>query len=118
MKILLNEIIYSEGIIFTNGIPKVTGGFKIRETATDKDFFHNWGLGYHLLFPFPYDDPVNACGGVNKKFDANQTVFTFPQPNNKNITIGIPCKEYPEAYLISYTPLAKTWVKKKSEVNN
>ena len=33
------------------------------------------GLGYQLIVPMPYDNPVNLCGGFNKQFDADQKVY-------------------------------------------
>ncbi len=54
------------------------------------------GLGYHLFYPRPYDNPVNECGGVDKIFSIDQTVYTINDFLAKaKIKIGIPCKEYP-----------------------
>lgn len=73
------------------------------------------GLGYQLLFPLPYDQIVNECGGESKVFGRDQQVFEVRDvQSGKTIKMGIPCKEYPEAYLISYTPLAKTWLIEKN----
>jgi len=73
---------------------------------------------------------TNLCGGFDKTFTPDQEVFEVI-PNrvqnflNKNygykgktkVKIGIPCYEYPYAYMINYSPLAGTWIVGKTAIN-
>ena len=114
MSKLLYEIIFEENIKFSTAVSKETGGWNGRRSFTTKEFFTILGLGYQLLFPLPNDKIVNECGGENKTFDSDQTVYKVVDAGSqKVIDIGLPCKMYPEAYLISYSPLAKTWIMTK-----
>ena len=114
MKKLLYEIIFQENIKFSREVSRETGGWNGRKSFTNKEFFTVLGLGYHLLFPLPNDKIVNDCGGQNKTFDSDQTVYKVVDVGSQQIIkIGLPCKQYPESYLISYTPLAKTWINSK-----
>ena len=77
-------------------ISQLTGGFVVRKAYKTEQFFTVMGLGYHLFYPRPYDNPVNDCGGVDKNFSIDQTVYTINDFLAKTkIKIGIPCKEYP-----------------------
>lgn len=51
-------------------------------------------MGFHFFCPLPYDNPVNLCGGVNKKFDSDQKVYVLKTAYQfkGEIKVGIPCK--------------------------
>ena len=93
MSKLLYEIIFEENIKFSTEVSQETGGWNGRKSFTMKEFFTTLGLGYQLLFPLPDDKIVNACGGENKQFDSDQTVYKVVDAGSKKvINIGLPCK--------------------------
>lgn len=75
-------------------------------------------MAYHLFFPYPYSRVTNACGKFENKFDDDQKVYSFPQADGTTVYIGFPCKAYPEAYIITYVPLARTWIRDKPDIVN
>lgn len=89
----------------------MSGSFISRKVFNNEEVMGVVGLGFQLLYPLPYEKVVNKCGGVGRSFAVDQMVFkVYDYQMKADIAIGIPCREYPEAYLVSYAPLAKTWL--------
>lgn len=93
MKVLLTELILQETINYKSDIPYQSGSFVARRSFNDEEFFKVLGLGFHLLLPKPYEPIVNACGGEDKQFAPDQTVYEVTDfQTQKVIRIGLPCR--------------------------
>ena len=95
----------------------MTGGAVVRKVFTDEELFTIVGFGYHLFIPRPSTGGINDCGKVNN-FGSDQEIFEITDPRNRRVyRLSIPCKEYPEAYILSYKPLASSWKGDKRNMN-
>jgi hypothetical protein len=118
LSVILSELIQERRINYlSKNIPEVTGGQIARRAFRDEEVFSVVGFGHHLFIPKPSTHEINDCGHV-KKFDDDQEVFVISDfVLNTKYKVGIPCKEYPEAYILSYKPLAGTWKRPKGSNN-
>ena len=105
---------------YNTGTPGMVGGFVIRESFTEEEVYKNIGFGFQLLFPAPAQGNRKIKGArcpYEKKTRPDQEIFEVADKEGKQYKVPIPCLIYPEAFIIMYFPLAKTWVGKGKFTN-
>ena len=92
----------------SNRTPKMVGGFSLRKAFSEEELYTYIGFGFHLIIP-KTESPSSFCE-TQKQFTKDQKVFPVVDRDGRKFNIGLPCREYPESYVIFYRSLSRTWV--------